>query len=184
MALSDCTTIEFNSLVNNVRPLERFNGPTFIRSRYLKLQNSGFINSNAIALITAESTNDISINSLFDKKYISFLNKIEKEYHLNENEISFQDIKDKFSIIYNELNKFNFEKMSVEFTFDNALVFAVKNYNSKFMIQYFIDFNPNSNDDVEVIFSNLSTNSNKFSELRLEGIKSLIENELYSEVIV
>jgi len=184
MALSDCTTIEFNSLVNNVRPLERFNGPTFIRSRYLKLQNSGFINSNAIALITEESTNDISINSLFDKKYISFLNKIEKEYHLNENEISFQDIKDKFSIIYNELNKFNFEKMSVEFTYDNALVFAIKNNNNKYLLQYFVNYNANAEDDVEIIFSNLSKNSNNFTEVKLEQVKSLLEQEIYSEVIV
>ena len=72
MVLSDCTTIEFNSLVNNVRPLERFNGPTFTRSRYLRLQNDGFINSNAIAFIVEDSTNDISINTLFDKNYISF----------------------------------------------------------------------------------------------------------------
>jgi hypothetical protein len=124
-----------------------------------------------------ESTNDISINSLFDKKYISFLNKIEKEYHLNENEISFQDIKDKFSIIYNELNKFNFEKMSVEFTYDNALVFAIKNNNNKYLLQYFVNYNANAEDDVEVIFSNLSKNSNNFTEVKLEQDKNKYSEE-------
>jgi hypothetical protein len=183
MALSDCTTIEFNSLVYNVRPLERFNGPTFIRSRNLRLQNDGFINSNAIAFIVEDSTNDISINTLFDKNYISFLNKIEKEYYLYNPEITFQVIKDKFSMIYNDLNKFNFEKMSVEFTHDNALVFAIKNNSNKYLLQYFINYNVNSEDDVEVIFSNLSQNSNNFTEVRLEQVKSLLEQEIYSEVI-
>ena len=183
MVLSDCTTIEFNSLVNNVRPLERFNGPTFTRSRYLRLQNDGFINSNAIAFIVEDSTNDISINTLFDKNYISFLNKIEKEYHLYNPEIPFQVIKDKFSMIYNDLNKFCFEKMSVEFTYDNALVFAIKNNSDKYLLQYFINYNANSEDDVEVIFSNLSKNSNNFTEVRLEQVKSLLEKEIYSVVI-
>ena len=184
MALSDCNTIEFNSLVNIVRPLERFNGPTFTRSKSFRLRNTGFLNSNAIALIEEDSSKDISIDTLIDKNYISFLNKIENEYNLYNTEISFQEIKDKFSIIYNELNKFNFERMSVEFTYDNALVFAIKNNNDKYLLQYFINYNANDEDDVEVIFSNLSNNSNKFIEVKLEQVKSLLEQEIYSEVIV
>lgn len=183
MALLDCTTIEFNSLVNNVRPLEKFNGPTFIRSRHLRLHNNGFINSDAFAIIAVDNANDVSINTLFDKNYISFLNKIEREYHLHNTEISFQEIKDKFSMIYNELMNFNFEKMSVEFTYDNALVFAIKNNSNKYLLQYFINYNANTEDDVEVIFSNLSKNSNNFIEVRLEQVKSLLEEEIYSEVI-
>ncbi len=184
MALSDCNTIEFNSLVNIVRPLERYNGPTFIRSRQSRQKSNGFINSNAIAFVVDEGININSIDTLFDKNYISFLNKIEKEYHLYNSEISFQDIKDKFSIMYNELNKFNFEKMSVEFTYDNALVFAIKNKNNKYLLQYFINYNANAEDDVEVIFSNLSKNSNNFTEVRLEQVKSLLDQEVSSEVIV
>ena len=84
----------------------------------------------------------------------------------------------------NELNKFNFEKMSVEFTYDNALVFAIKNNNNKYLLQYFVNYNANAEDDVEVIFSNLSKNSNNFTEVKLEQVKSLLEQEIYSEVIV
>lgn len=184
MALSDYNTIEFNSLVNIVRPLERYNGPTFIRSRHARVKSSGFINSNAIAFIVEDGIKDNSINTLLDKNYISFLNKIESEYNLYNAEISFQDIKDKFSMMYNELNKFNFEKMSVEFTYDNALVFAIKNNSNKYLLQYFINYNAYSEDDVEVIFSNLSNNNNNFTEVRLEQVKSLLEQEIYSEVIV
>ena len=86
-------------------------------------------------------------------------------------------------MIYNDLNKFCFEKMSVEFTYDNALVFAIKNNSDKYLLQYFINYNANSEDDVEVIFSNLSKNSNNFTEVRLEQVKSLLEKEIYSVVI-
>lgn len=183
MALSDCNTVEFNSLVNIVRPLEKHNGPTFIRSKFSRLKSSGFINSDAFAFIVEEDINDNSIDSLFDKNYITFLNKIEKEYHLYNPDISFHDIKDKFSILYNELYKFNFEKISIEFTYDNALVFAIKNKDNKYLLQYFVNYNANAEDDVEIIFSNLSNNSNKFIEAKLGQVKSLLKQEIYSEII-
>ena len=63
------------------------------------------------------------------------------------------------------------------------MVFAIKNNSNKYLLQYFINYNVNSEDDVEVIFSNLSQNSNNFTEVRLEQVKSLLEQEIYSEVI-
>ncbi|WP_163444737.1 hypothetical protein [Flavobacterium columnare] len=187
MTYTDCNTSEFNSLVSIVRPLERYNTSLFLRSKFHKLAEDDFINSSAAVFISNslfDLENSTQINTLSDNDYINFLNKIEKDFKYVESEYSLFFINDKFSKIYNELSAFNFEKMSIELTYDNALVFAIKNVEDKFLIQYYFDFNSDSEDDVEVIFSNLNRNNNNFIETRLEGIKSLIENELAASVII
>ena len=178
MAYTDCNSIEFNSLISIVRPVERYNGSTLFRSKYNRLIGNDFINSPATTMISVDIDNDI--NSLFDKNYISFLNKIEKEYHLSNNEYSLQIVKDKFSNIYSELAEFGFDKMSVEFTFDNTLIFSLNKNNNKYLLQYFLDFEPNEEDDIEIIFSNISNDNNNSIETDYSSLNKVLSEELLS----
>lgn len=178
MAYTDCNSIEFNSLISIVRPVERYNGSTLFRSKHNQLRGNDFINSPATAMIS--SVIDNNINSLFDKNYISFLNKIEKEYNLSNNEYSLLIVKDKFSKIYSELVGFGFDKMSVEFTFDNTLIFSLNKNNNKYLLQYFLDFDPNEVDDVEIIFSNISNAYNNSIETKYSALNKVLSDELLS----
>ncbi|MBP6127408.1 hypothetical protein [Flavobacterium sp.] len=178
MAYTDYNSVEFNSLISIVRPIERHYGAMFFRSAYIQSRGNDFINSPATTMISVDATNDI--DSLFDKNYINFLNKIEKEYHLCNNDYSLQIVKNKFSKIYSELIAFDFNKMSVEFTFDNTLIFSLDKNNNKYILQYFIDFDPNEEDDVEIIFSNISNNDNYSIETRYSKLSKVLSKELLS----
>jgi hypothetical protein len=178
MAYTDCNSIEFNSLISIVRPVERYNSSTLFHLKYNQLMGNDFINSLATTMIYIDIYNDI--NSLFDKNYISFLNKIEREYNLSNNEYSFQIVKDKFSKIYSELVGFGFDKMSVEFTFDNTLIYSLNKNNNKYLLQYFLDFEPNEEDDIEIIFSNLSNDNNKSIETEYSSLNKVLSEELLS----
>lgn len=178
MAYTDYNSIEFNSLVSIVRPIERYTGSTFFRSKHNQLKGNDFINSPATAMISNDMDNHI--NSLFDKNYINFLNKIEKEYNLSNNEYSLHIVKDKFSKIYSELVGFGFDKMSVEFTFDNTLIFSLNKNNNKYLLQYFLDYEPNEEDDIEIIFSNISNDSNNSIETVYSSLNKALSDELFS----
>lgn len=182
MAYTDCNSIEFNSLISIVRPVERYTGSTFFRSKHNQLKGNDFINSPATAMISIDIDNHI--NSLFDKNYIKFLNKIEKEYHFSNNEYSLNFVKDKFSKIYSELVGFGFDKMSVEFTFDNTLIFSLNKNNNKYLLQYFLDFEPNDEDDIEIIFSNISSTNNDSIETVYSSLIKVLSDELLSYELV
>lgn len=178
MAYTDCNSIEFNSLISIVRPLERYNGSTLFHSKCNQLWSDTFINSIATTRVSGDITNNI--NSLVDKNYINFLNKIENEYHLSNNEYSLHIVKAKFSKVYSELVGFGFDKMSVEFTFDNTLIFSLNKNNNKYLLQYFLDFEPNEADDIEIIFSNLSNENNNSIETEYSSLNKVLSEELLS----
>ena len=178
MAYTECNSIDFNSLISIVRPVERYTGSTLFRFKHNQLIGNNFINSPAIAMISGDITNNI--NSLFDKNYINFLNKIEKEYHLSNNEYSLHTVKDKFSKIYSELVGFGFDKISVEFTFDNTLIFSLNKNSNTYLLQYFLDFEPNEVDDIEIIFSNISNTNNSSIETEYSSLNKVLSEELLS----
>ena len=93
----------------------------------------------------------------------------------NNNEYPLNIVKDKFSQIYSELVGFGFDKMSVEFTFDNTLIFSLNKNNNKYLLQYFLDFEPNDEDDIEIIFSNISSANNN----SIETVYSSLNKVLY-----
>lgn len=179
MALAEYTSTEFNSLINIVAPLERYNGSIFTSANNLLSfpKEVGFVNSNAIVTLSEIIKTENSLTQVLDKNYIRFLNKIEKEYNLYNSEIPLHFVKQKFGYIYSILQSFNFENISVEYTFDNALLFSIKNDDDKFIIQYFLEYDNNTEDDVEIIFSDLSS-INKFQELKFENLKSFLQNKI------
>lgn len=179
MALAEYTSIEFNSLINIVTPLERYSGSIFTSANNLLSfpKEVGFVNSNAIVTLSEIIKNENSLAQVLDKNYIRFLNKIEREYNYFNSEIPLHIVKQKFGNIYSILQSFNFENIFVEFTFDNALLFSIKNYDDKFIIQYFLEYDHYSDDDVEIIFSDLSS-INKFQELKFENLKSFLQNKI------
>ena len=89
-------------------------------------------------------------------------------------------VKDKFSKIYSELVGFGFDKMSVEFTFDNTLIYSLNKNNNKYLLQYFLDFEPNEEDDIEIIFSNISNDNNKSIETEYSSLNKVLSEELLS----
>lgn len=122
--------------------------------------------------------------SLFDRNYINFLNKIEKEHHFSNNEYSLNIVKDKFSQIYSELVGFGFDKMSVEFTFDNTLIFSLNKNNNKYLLQYFLDFEPNDEDDIEIIFSNISSANNNSIETVYSSLNKVLSEALFEKYLL
>lgn len=122
------------------------------------------------------------IDELTDKEYIRFLNKIELDYNfINNPNVNLYFVQKKFSEIYNKFSYFKFESISVEYTYDNSLLFSVNNNESKYLIEYYLDYNIDLDDDVEIIFTKLNSKENKFYEMLLENIHDFLKKEFQKE---
>jgi hypothetical protein len=181
MAYTDGNTAEFNSLTSIHRPVLDYSGCTAIKVNTFSLGQI-FYNSNRYQ-INNRSTNR-SLGALLDKDYINYLNKIEKEYqHIEYKEFSLEEVKNKFSTIYSDLVKFKFAKMSVELTYDNVLIFSLNKFNKKYIVQYFIDFDSDDEDDIELLFSNISTDSNVSTEINYSQLNKVLYDEFETFVL-
>lgn len=174
MAYTDGNTAEFNTLTSIHRPVINYTGCTTIKANTFSLDN-GFYNSR---YQISNCTVNRSLSALLDKNYITYLNKIDKEYqHIANKQFSLEEVKNKFSTIYSDLLKFDFAKMSVELTYDNVLIFSLNKFNKKYIVQYFIDFDSDDEDDIELVFSNISSDSNISIELNYSQLNKVLNDE-------
>ena len=174
---------EFNSYTNYPRQYEIHESVPFHAIFGFHTSND-FLNSSVLNWTENKLTTTALTKSLVDKNYFQFLSKIERDFvFVNDSTITLYFVQEKFSEIYDKLMCFKFESISVEYTYDNSLLFSIKNGDSKYMLEYYLDYKIEIDDDVEIIFTKLNSKENKFYEMRLEEIHDFLNNEIKKKSI-
>ena len=63
------------------------------------------------------------------------------------------------------------------------MLFSIKENESKYILEYYLDYNFNLDDDVEIIFTQLNNTENKFYEMLLKDINNFLEKVFKKEPV-